>query len=146
MNINPAERKGGEKKIKAERGVIKIQYIQLTSWFTVGNYHSSRMAGPLLWESRAGEQCLSQILPPENCHHLKTPHTPEQRGIVRTRQKDRWERYVEVSVQRQLEKLGWPTLEIFLIHFCLYCAMAMVLSCNWGGKKKKKAVKLKAIK
>lgn len=123
MNINPAKRRGRKKKKKGrERGNKNSVHQADFSWFTIGNYHSLRMAGLLLWESRAGGALLvrypssRQLPPPANspCTCLREASSKPDR---RMGEKDRW---------RYLNRGSWESwvcphlgrLETFLsIHF-----------------------------
>lgn len=57
--------------------VIKIQYIKLTlldlQWVII-ILHAWLV--PCCGKAKQVEQCLSEILPPNNLLHLQTPHTP----------------------------------------------------------------------
>lgn len=83
-----------EGKKKAERGVIKIQYIKLT-FLDLQQVIIILHAWLVLCCEKAEqvEHCLSNILPPDNRLHLQTPHAPA------------WERHCQDQTEGWVRKI-----------------------------------------
>lgn len=84
----------GKKKKKAERGVIKIQYIKLTFLDlqqVIIILHAWLVS--CCEKAEQVEHCLSDILPPDNRLHLQTPHASA------------WERHRRAQTEGRVRKI-----------------------------------------